>query len=263
MRVSALTSSLPLDLPAAIDQLAELGFEWIDVPPAAARGRARQRLHRKGLRVSCVALESGQPGGLDLAGSDDQLRSRTVKYFRNAIESAHQLGTPVSYLTPPLATDGATRRRWTDSVVQLAEHAGRHSVRLCIEHFPGRLLPSVNSALEFLKEIGHRDLALLLDVGHCLISREDPAQAVTDAGRWLGYVHFDDNDGQEDRHWALLTGQLTEEQISGTIQTLSACRYNSGLCLELNPEIEDPVGSLRRGKAVLELREPTSTSGSK
>ena len=260
MQVSALTSSLPLELPSAIDQLGDLGFQWIDVPPAGAEGQARQRLQNRDLSVTCVALERGLPSGMDLASSDAGVRSRTIKYFCRAIESTHRLGAPVSYITPPNAVDDGTRQRWTDSLLQLADHARQHTVRVCIEHFPRRLLPTVASTLGFLRQTRHEQLALLVDVGHCLISREEPAQAVSDAGKWLGYMHFDDNDGQEDHHWALLTGKLTEEQIHDTIQALQAHGYQGGLCLELHPEIDDPVGNLRRGKALLELGKATPTS---
>ena len=258
MKVSALTSSLPLELPSAIDQLGDLGFEWIDVPPAGAEGQARQRLQSRDLRVTCVALERGLPNGMDLASSDAGVRSQTIKYFCQAIESTRQLGAPVSYLTPPSALDDGTRQRWTESLLQLADHARQHNVRVCIEHFPRRLLPTVASTLEFLQQNGHDQLALLVDVGHCLISGEEPAQAVYDAGRWLGYVHFDDNDGQEDHHWPLLTGRLTEKQIHDIIQALKARGYPGGLGLELHPENDDPAGSLRSGKALLELGRATS-----
>ena len=252
MKVSALVNSLPLELPLAIDQLANLGFKWIDVPPVGAEGEFRRRLERQNLRVTCVALEGGQPAGMDLASSSDEIRSQTIAYYRGSIDSMHKLGAPVSYLTPPKATDDGTRRRWIDSLVQLADHAQQCAVRVCIEHFPGRLLPTVACTLDFLKQIKHNHLGLLVDVGHCLISQEDPAQAVSDAGKWLGYVHFDDNDGQNDCHWALLTGKLTDYQIRDTVRVLRAHDYNGGLCLEFHPDIDDPVNSLRHGKMLLE-----------
>lgn len=252
MKLSALTSSLPLELPAAIDQLAELCFEWIDVPPAAGEGKARRRLDERHLRVACVSLERGMPSGMDLASPDDTVRSATIEYFRHAIELTGKLDAPVAYLTPPRATDEATRRRWSDSLVQLADCARDHAVRVAIEHFPRRLLPTAAGTLLFLEQLGHDQLALLLDVGHCLISGEDPARVIADAGRRLGYVHFDDNDGQEDRHWPLLVGKLTEQQIRETIAGLRKIRYDGALCLELQSGLDDPVGNLRSGKALLQ-----------
>ena len=80
MKISALTSSLPLDLPSAIDQLGDIGFQWVDVPPTGAEGQARERLQQRGLGVTCVALEQGLPIGMDLSSSDAEVRSQTIQY---------------------------------------------------------------------------------------------------------------------------------------------------------------------------------------
>src|SRR5437762_1171210 len=106
----------------------------------------------------------------------------------------------------PLPFEAAVRRaaelgfRWVDVVA----FAGQRMVQLCVEHIPGRALPDVTAVLNWLDRVGHANLALLLDLGHCLISNEDPAGAVRQAGARLGYVHVDDNDGKGDLHWPLL-----------------------------------------------------------
>ncbi len=264
MKISALASSLPAELPRAIEQLAELGFNWIDVPPAAAEGDARQKIHEHQLDITCVGLERGQPAGLDLASSDVSIRTCSIAYFCRAIELARDLGAPAGYVTPPAATDDESRCRWTNSLLRIAEHACRCAVRVCIEHFPRRLLPSAADTLRFLDEAGHDNLALLIDVGHCLISGESPAAVVAAAGTRLGYIHFDDNDGQSDLHWPLLTGRLTEQQIRDTIDALRTIGYDGGVCLELQAKLDDPAGNLRRGKIILErFIEPCKSSTSK
>ena len=252
IKVAALTSSLPADLPEAISQIAELGFEMIDVPPAAAEGDARERLQTCGLPVSCVALERGQPSGLDLAAEDDEARARAVGYYRRTIEQTAMLDCGLAYLTPPTRTDDQTRRCWTDSILLLADHAEVNRVQLCIEHFPVRLLPTAAITLEFIRQLGHASLSLLLDVGHCLISNEEAATVIVDAADSLGYVHFDDNDGREDLHWALLDGKLTEDQIRRAIEALRQTGYDAAVCLELNSNLDQPIENLRRGKTILE-----------
>ena len=251
MQVSALTSSCDASLPNAIELLAELGFTTIDVPPTAAEGEARRCLDRHGLTIGCVTLEREAPEAFDLATGDKEHRARSLAYYCDAIERAAQLDAAVAYLTPPQALDAQTRRLWTESLVALADHAGRKGVLLCIEHFPRRLVPTVESTLALLEEIGHDELLLLLDVGHCLISSEEPADAIRAAGPQLGYIHFDDNDGCEDLHWPLLSGRLTESQIEDSIVALREIGYQRPLCLELNPTA-DSAASLTQGKALLE-----------
>jgi sugar phosphate isomerase/epimerase len=123
-------------------------------------------------------------------------------------------------------------------------------VRLCVEPIPGRALPSAAAALDWLARVNHGNLALLLDTGHCLISREDPAEVVHQAGKRLGYVHLDDNDGQGDLHWPLFTGVLTEIQLAACLMALHEQGYRGALSLEL--KAESPIAALRDGKAVVE-----------
>ena len=56
-------------------------------------------------------------------------------------------------------------------------------------------MPTAAATLAWLSKVDHDNLFLLLDLGHCLISDEDPTQVIAQAGRRLGYVHLDDNDG--------------------------------------------------------------------
>jgi sugar phosphate isomerase/epimerase len=94
-------------------------------------------------------------------------------------------------------------------------------------------------------------LRLLLDLGHCLISEEDPVQAVVAAGELLGYVHLDDNDSVSDLHWPLLTGRLTPEMLEALLTVLEIGDFDGGIALELNPQNADPVQALARGKALV------------
>jgi sugar phosphate isomerase/epimerase len=241
-----------LDLDDAIVELAQLGFASIDVPPAAATEETRQRIRSLELKISCVALERGQPDGIDLGSEDEEKRRHSVAYFCRAIEASAALGAPTAYVTPPIKTDQETRRGWSDSILQLADHAQQHNLCLAIEHFPGRLLPTASATMDFLSELNHPKLALLVDVGHCLISHEEPADIVRNAGRQLGYIHFDDNDGESDLHWALMTGVLRQSQIEETIDALYQIGYAGGVCLELNSQLDHPQENLRMGARLLE-----------
>lgn len=250
MQLSALTSSLPLPLVDAVGAIAELGFQWIDLPPTLDP-TLPELLLQQNLTVACVALERDQPAGTDLASLDEAVQADSIEYYRQAIVRAEKLGADQAYLTPPLATDSDTLGRWADGLHVLADAAGQQGLRLCVEHFPGRALPTVAATLALIDRLRHPALGLLIDVGHCLISQEDPAQAVAMAGDQLGYVHFDDNDGQSDLHWPLLAGQLTRRQILDTLAALREIDYAGVVSLELNATLDDPLGNLRQSRQLL------------
>jgi sugar phosphate isomerase/epimerase len=127
--------------------------------------------------------------------------------------------------------------------------ADPHNVVLIVTGRPERQRAAT---LDWLERHQLDRTALLMDVGHCLISEEDPAQAAVLAGRRLGYVHFDDNDSVGDLHWPLLTGRLTLDMVDALIAILKLSNYQGGLALELNARNADPVKALADGKAILE-----------
>src|SRR5207253_2512966 len=97
-----------------------------------------------------------------------------------------------------------------------------------------------SSTLEWLQSAGLENVQLLLDLGHCLISCEDPYQIATQAGTRLGYVQLDDNDGANDVHWPLLSGALTEAMLRNLLELLRDRKFRGGIALELNAKLEHP-----------------------
>src|SRR5262249_15004041 len=146
------------------------------------------------------------------------------------------LGGTYAYVVPGSDDSAEGLARFAEACTLLADFASARMVRLCIEHCPGKALPSATATLDFLKRIGHDNLGLLLDVGHCLISREDPATVVAHAKERLFYVHLDDNDGVNDLHLPLLKGYLTEQTLRATLASLQSEGYAGGLSLELRSE---------------------------
>lgn len=114
-------------------------------------------------------------------------------------------------------------------------------------------MPTAAGTLAFLAQIGHPNLYLLFDLGHTLISKEDPAETIRAAGSRLGYIHLDDNDGVGDLHWSLLEGVLTEEILGQTFEALTAVNYEGAVSLELSPTLDDPLEALRQSKAVVSV----------
>lgn len=251
--VSVLLSSLPLEFGPAVRQAAALGFTQVDVIALADRpADDLEALAETGVLVACASVGRDLPDGCTLDAAALEARRTALELCKRQLADAARLGATHAYLVPGKDDSREALARFADACRLLADFAGQRMVRLCVEHIPGRALATASATLRWLNTVDHPNLALLLDVGHCLISRENPAEIIRQAGPRLGWVHFDDNDGVGDLHWPLLTGQLTETTLTLTLAALRAARYGGALTLELNASNPEPVEALRAGKALLE-----------
>jgi sugar phosphate isomerase/epimerase len=251
--LSAMLTSLPLDFESAIRCVAELGFTHVDVVALAERPEShRAALAETGLIVACASLGRGLPEGHGLEVASLSAWQATVELVKRQIADAATLGATRAYLVPPTDSDLAALERFATGCSLLAGYAAGRMVRLCVEPVPGRALSSAALTLSWLETTALEQLSLLLDVGHCLITSEDPAAVIRRAGRRLGHVHLDDNDGVGDLHWPLLTGRLTRDVLINCVDALAESGYESALAFEFHAQLADPVAALREGKRLLE-----------
>jgi sugar phosphate isomerase/epimerase len=251
--LAAFATSLPGELTTVLPQIAALSFTHVDLVAELDRPAAHvEALADCGLLVSCTPLGRNLPPGHTLDADDVSVRRATLELLRRHVADAARLGATTAYLVPGLNADPTALTCFAEGCALLADYAAGRMVRLCVEHVPGRALPTAAGTLDWLERIGHPNLGLLLDVGHCLISGEDAAAVIRRAGRRLGYVHLDDNDGKGDLHWPLFTGELTQQQLADVMTALREIGYHGALSLELNPANPDPVAALRDGKAIVE-----------
>lgn len=250
--LAAFATSLPGDFATVLHSIAALGFTHVDVVAEIDRPDAHlHALADSGLLVSCAALGRNLPAGHALDTADVGVRRATVDLLRRQLADAAHLGATTAYLVPGLRMEESALACFAEACALLADFAAGRMIRLCIEHSPGRALSTAAQTLAWLRQIGHENLALLLDVGHCLLSAEDPAAWVRATGDRLGYVHLDDNDGISDLHWTLFAGRLTQRQLADTIAALDEIGYRGALALELNPANPDPIEALRDGRAIV------------
>ncbi len=175
-----------------------------------------------------------------LAGPD---AGRVLPYFSGAIERAGALGARAVYMVTPdirLPDDSFYRR----AMARLADSAAVAGVRLCIEPHPGRALATCAEALDFVRRVDHENLYVLIDLGHTLITGEDPAAAVRSADGRLGYVHVDDNDGRADLHLPLFSGVLTPGVAESFLGALAELNHDGGLGIELKSTNPAPLSGL-------------------
>ncbi len=221
------------------------GFDAIDLWPAGWRGITDpEQISDAGLSLVCAGVSTvlTVPGtGLNaLAGPD---AGRVLPYFSGAIERAGALGAQAVYMSTPdirLQDDSFYGR----AMARLADSAAVAGVRLCIKPYPGHALSTSADALDFVRRVDHENLYVLIDLGHTLITGEDPAAAVRSAGGRLGYVHVDDNDGRDDLHLPLFSGVLTPGVAEGFLDALAQEGYAGGVGIDLKTGNPAPLSAL-------------------
>ncbi|MDE3259450.1 MAG: sugar phosphate isomerase/epimerase [Gemmatimonadota bacterium] len=229
---------------------AALGFEWIDVRPFAfSSDGARRRIREHGLSVSCIAASFGMPEGARLSSPDRDARLGAASYLDRTLDFGASLGASAAYVVPD--EDPSSLDRYAAALERLAERGDELGVSVCVEHFPDTALPTASGTIAYLREIGHPNLFLLLDIGHAQMSGEDATEVISDAGPLLGYVHLDDNDGSRDLHLGLTDGILTEAALADTVSALADIGYRGNLSLELHPELPDPLDALGRSREIV------------
>jgi sugar phosphate isomerase/epimerase len=238
-----------------LQAVAQLGFKWIDVQPHMVSDEEERRVYlASGLKVSCIAGSFGLPIGVSLDAENGATRRIAIKHVERAIQHAASLGAEALYVVPPAVGPNDSIRRYSQSLDQLATFAHDKGISLCIEHFPGLALPTAERTIKLIRSVGHPALKLLFDIGHAMLSNEEPERVIEEAGSDLGYVHLDDNDGKGDLHLPLLQGKLTEDTLVRTFEALARISYDGFLSLELNPtQPEVEVGLSRSREIVLRI----------
>ena len=233
-------------------QIQDLGFKWIDVQPDDLRAaRDRQLASQLGLKVSCLGASFNMPAGASLDHADIRLRTQALEHVSIAIQQAAEWGVDTVYVVPGKNDSPAGLGHFGDSLVQLAEIACAARIKFAVEHFPGTALPRADKTLKYIMDLDHPNLFLLYDTGHIQMTGEDPSRVITAAGDRLAYVHFDDNDGDGDLHWALLDGVMTEQTLKDTFRALKEIGYSGAISLELSPSLANPVDALARSRDAL------------
>jgi sugar phosphate isomerase/epimerase len=234
-----------------LQRIADLGCRWIDIQPGhftAAESLAA--IKELGLSVSCMSLSFGIPAGVTLDSADETARITAVQHAIAGIDRGAKLGARTAYIIPGMDSSKEGLARYADSLAPMARHADQLGIRLGIEHFPGRGLPTIAATLGFIAQVGEPNLHLLLDVGHAQMTNEPIPAAIRAAGDRLCYVHLDDNDGVHDLHWALLDGVMTEQVLAETFRTLREVGYSGAISLEISPNLTDPLDAVQRSWAI-------------
>ncbi|MGY8825214.1 MAG: sugar phosphate isomerase/epimerase family protein [Candidatus Latescibacterota bacterium] len=234
----------------ALDQLASWGFDSIDVQARTfANATARTQMSALGLSVRCVALSFNIPEEAALDSPEPTARRAALAHIETGLDQAASYGVDTAYVVPGL--DPELLGYFSESFIAAADLAAARNIKLCVEHFPDKALPTASGTLAYLDKLAHDNLYLLMDSGHLQISNESPVETIVQAGAKLGYAHLDDNDGEDDLHWSLCDGVLSRDALAATLEALEKSVYDGPVSLELHPELPDPAAALQQSLSLV------------
>jgi len=230
-----------------LNRVKQTAFHYIDIEPDSLDDPAALQAQKElGLKVSCVALDHRLPDKCSLDARDDGSLRQTLDHLKGGIGKARDLGALTAYVAS--CAEAKNLVRYGTAVRELADCAQKASIRLCIEHVPGRALATAAETVRFIERTGHSNLYLLLDVGHTLLSGENAWEIVRAAGDRVGSVQLNDNDGKKDLHWPLLDGRLTRESLVKTLGALTGVGYSGTLGLEIAASVNSLVSAWSKNR---------------
>ncbi len=224
--------------------LADEGVEFIDVRTSDVDSPETVRaLRESGLRVGCLSLAFALEHLPPLSGKSPE---RARLEAQRGIALAAEIGAPVVYLCPDEDASSEALDRFSAELKKLASFSENLGVVLCIEHFPGLALSSIEATAAFVRSAGHPNLKLLIDVGHAQITNENTLRALRTHADILGYLHVNDNHGDEDLHLGLLEGVMERSTLADTLEEAGNSSYDGPVSIELSWTLENPEVSVRR-----------------
>lgn len=169
-----------------------------------------------------------------LVTADASGRARRIGFLKRAIDVAQVLRSEaVSFWAgvPREGVDPAAARGWlVEGLEQVVAYGGEKGVTVALEPEPGMLIET----LDDYAALDMPGLALALDTGHCLVTRErDPAAAVHEFSDRIGTVAIEDMKRGEHIHLPFGEGDM---EVPGVLDALDAIGFQGLVCVELSRE---------------------------
>lgn len=270
-------------LPEALALISDLGYEAVAITPDVG---ALDPFHPRPGEVSsirsqvedlglAVAIETGARFLLDprrkhrpsLLEDEAGARSRRVDFYRRSLDLAAELGAGVVSLWAGSGPEGAQGTldqepehplgdRLVEGLVEVLAHARGTGVRVAFEPEPGMFVERPVGFTTLLDRGGAAldALGLTLDVGHCVVTGDEPVSAVVDRfSSRLAHVHLADCPRGRHEHVALGMGDL---DLADALAGLSRAGFSGMAAVELSRDGHRGVDAAR--EAIEAIRRETS-----
>lgn len=209
-------SSFPSWLPAypideVIKRLAIIGYDGIEIGAAspvaypddldkARREEIVSLLKMHNIVVSSVLPAPGGGPGFNVASPILKERERSVQYYKDCIDLAHDLGAKVVLYVAGWEIFGVKYREawnWSkECLIECAQYALPKGVMMAVEPTPAdsNLIETADDAIIMMEEVNMTNVKLMFDTFHVLYRNEIMSDYVKRMGKNLINVHVADID---------------------------------------------------------------------
>ena len=229
------------ELFSALDAIAEAGFGHVEllgqkphlegVPKGKAMEGLIRRLDSVGLKASTVHAPLGKN---TLAAPDEEWRRSAMEtlasylVFTAEVHAREMIVHPVPYpgFVPEASQNELMRRaiesarRSLDELLPIAQRVG---VRILLENLPFECsypLLTMKELRPLVDAYPKAHVGLVMDTGHAILTRQDPAEEIIVAGDRLWGVHLHDADGTTD-HLPPMHGQLDWQAVLAALEKVN------------------------------------------
>lgn len=206
-----------------------------------------QMVKDSGLAISALNLnvkgeKKWQYGSF--TNADPQLRREAVEYLKCSMDLAAELGTNMVTCCPLIdghnyafEVDYLKQWQWLEEGIGEATRH-RSDIRVSLEYKLNEsrnynILSDMGRTLFLCQKLGLPNLGVTMDVGHALIAKETPAEALSlgALNNRLFYVHFNDNAREWD--WDMLPGSVNVWDLIEVVFYLKRLEWDGWLSYDV------------------------------
>lgn len=205
-------------------------------------GKIKQRAERYGIHLWSFHLPFLPFDKINIASPSKEIRDFSVAYQSELIKKAADIGIENIIIHPSgepnEEKDRAELLKYAQqSLVQLAELAGRCSATIAVENLPRTCLGRNSKEINQLILADDR-LRVCFDTNHLLM--QPIKEFLLDVGDKIITTHFSDYDFVNERHWMPGEGKINWQEV---IETLEAIGYSGPILYEV---VWTPTSTIER-----------------
>jgi sugar phosphate isomerase/epimerase len=269
------------DMGKAIAEMAELGFEYIELEGVGYDNLNSLIDNQDFLKAQClksgVRVVNFAPILPQIISMDRTEREKAIRYFEMGVKTAHFLGSPrvwIDSYNPPVQLvkgnsytedltfgnqcwgrvyPGFSWRPFWDNFVgaiqECNEICKENGMELLIEPRVGEVTSNTEGLLRLFDAIPDDNLGAILDIAHQYAQKEILPVSIAKLGSKIRYVHVADNDGRDNHHYGIGNGTVDWE---GVFTTLKEQGFDGFYAIDLE-KLPNLAGEFIKTKQALEV----------